>query len=213
MEVVADRMVRYLYDQLRDGKTAERACSLVRFFKTHPFCALEPDLQQFARQMLGVDSAHASMKCLTLLATAGEESAWNARDESAGHKAVPLLSDEMVARFPMISQLIGQFGLDVAKVLQPDEKFLLDHEQTTYNVFHVPQALGSPIIPAQKDFVIPYGIRSVLGFGGMLPSGDLFATILFSRVAISREQAEMFRPLALSVKVALLDIADEAVFA
>ena len=113
----------------------------------------------------------------------------------------------------MISQLIRQFGLDVGKVLEPDEKFLLDYEQKTYNVFHVPHALGSPIIPAQQEFVIPHGICSVLGFGGMLPSGDLFATILFSKIAISREKAEMFKPLALSVKVALLDIAGEAVFA
>ena len=45
----------------------------------------------------------------------------------------------------------------------------------------MPEAAGSPYIPAQEDFVQPVGIRSVLGFGGMLPGGDIFVVILFSR--------------------------------
>jgi hypothetical protein len=213
METVANRTVGYLHEHLVNSQTGASACALVRFFKTHPFQALEPDLQTFALQMLGNVAPPPSTKCLTLLATAGDEPAWNARRQSIGHRAVPLPSDDIVQRFPMVSQLIHQFGLDTPTVLEPDEKFLLDQAQTTYNVFHVYEAQGSPIIPAQSDFVIPYGIRSVLGFGGMLPDGDLFATILFSKVSISRESAEMFRPLALSVKVALLDVASEAVFA
>ena len=213
METVANRTVGYLYEHLTNSQTGERACALVRFFKTHAFQELEPDLQKFALQMLDDVTPSPSIKCLTLLATAGDEPAWNARGQSIHHRAVPLPSDDIVARFPMISQLIRQFGLDTGNVLEPDERFLLDQAQTTYNVFHVYQAQGSPIIPAQSDFVIPYRIRSVLGFGGVLPDGDLFATILFSKVTISRESAEMFRPLALSVKVALLDVASEAVFA
>ena len=52
-------------------------------------------------------------------------------------------------------------------------------EPKTYNVFHVPEAFDNPLIPAQEDFVLPYRIKSVLGFGGLLPSGDIFAVILF----------------------------------
>ncbi|MGE5296319.1 MAG: hypothetical protein ACM3VT_15965, partial [Solirubrobacterales bacterium] len=70
----------------------------------------------------------------------------------------------------------------------------------TFNVFHVPEAVGSPDIPEQAEFVIPHGVRSVLGFGGMLPGRDLFAVILFSQVPIPRSTAELFRPLALCVK-------------
>jgi hypothetical protein len=43
-----------------------------------------------------------------------------------------------------------------------------------------------------------------LGFGGMLPSGNLFVVILFSKVYIPRETADMFRPLSLSVRLAVL---------
>jgi hypothetical protein len=71
-------------------------------------------------------------------------------------------------------------------------------------VFHVAEALGSPFVPAQDPFVKRHGVRSVLGFGGMLPTGDLFTVILFTRVPVPRATAELFKPLALSTKLAIL---------
>ena len=62
----------------------------------------------------------------------------------------------------------------------------------------------SPYVPDQESFVIPYGIESVLGFGGVLPSNEFFVVILFSRVRISRETVELLKPLAMSVESALL---------
>ena len=153
------------------------------------------------------------MKCLTLLGTAGELPAWNSRATSLGHKALPLASEESVARSPMIAQLITQFGLAIGTLITPAADVILDAEQHTYNVFHVPEAAGSPYIPAQQEFVRPYGVRSVLGFGGLLPSGDLFATILFAKQPIPRATADMFRTLALNVKVAILPFAGGRVFA
>jgi hypothetical protein len=107
----------------------------------------------------------------------------------------------------MISQLIRQFGLEIQSVLSPASSVLLDAEERTFNVFHVPDAVGSPYIPAQQQFVVPYGIRSAIGFGGILPSANLFAIVLFSKVPIPEETALLFRPLALSIKVALIPFA------
>jgi hypothetical protein len=87
----------------------------------------------------------------------------------------------------------------------------VEPEPSSFNVFYVPEARESPYIPDQEAFVRPVGVRSVLGFGGMLPRGDMFVVILFSKVAIPRETAEMFRTLALNVKMAVLPF-DEAVF-
>jgi hypothetical protein len=56
-------------------------------------------------------------------------------------------------------------------------------------------------------------VESVLGFGGLLPSSELFATIFFTRVPIPRNVADMFRPLALNQKLALLPFVDRKVFA
>ncbi len=68
------------------------------------------------------------------------------------------------------------------------------------NVFHIPQAVGSPFVPAQAEFVLPYGVQSVLGMGGVLPEGELFVVILFSRVTIGGEVAERLRELALTIR-------------
>jgi hypothetical protein len=43
----------------------------------------------------------------------------------------------------------------------------------------------------------------VLGFGGLLINGDLFAVILFTTVSVSQATADRFRTLALDVKSGL----------
>ena len=213
MEEVAGRLVRYLYDNFIEQKTGAKACVLVRCYKTHAFGELDQELRAFARGLLGEQPASSTMKCLVLLATAGEKPEWNVRTASAGHQAIPLPSEEVVAQIPMISQLIGQFGLQIRSVLERESKLIMEMDQKTYNVFHVAEAKGSPYVPAQEGFVVPFGVRSVLGFGGMFPSGDLFAIILFSKVAIARETGELFKTLALGAKMALLPFVRGPVFA
>lgn len=213
MEEAADRLVGYLYDELGDETGEERASVLVRLYKTHPLGELDADLQAFARRVPGGAEATPDTRCLTLLATRGEEDAWCSRHRSRDHRAIPLPSTEAVPRFPMIAQLIEQLGVDVAVVVAPDPGIFVDQHRRTFNVFHVPRAAGSPHVPAQEDFVAPHGVASALGFGGLLPNGDLFTVILFTRVEIDRTTAQLFRPLALSAKLALLPFADGPVFA
>jgi hypothetical protein len=201
---VARRIVHHLYEYLRDVQTGERACALVRFYKTQAFGSLDAALQHFARRVLAGEPESPAMRCLTLMATVGERPEWNATETSVGHQAIPLPSPQFVSQVPMIANLIRQFGLDIDMVLTPDPQFIMELEQKTYNVFHVQQAVGSSYIPAQQEFVIPFGIHSVLGFGGMLPSGNLFVVILFSKVPIPRETADLFKPLSLSVKLTVL---------
>ncbi len=212
MEEAANKIVRHLYENLVDEHSGPKACALARFYKTHAYGELEPDLQQFAKGIMGEEPDSPDMKCLTLLATVGEKDEWNSRVKSAGHKAIPLPSEGFVGQIPMISRLINQLGLDVHAVLRPDPAIMVDLHEKTYNVFHVPEAVGSPYIPAQDDFVIPHGVRSVVGFGGVLPTGDLFVVILFAKVSISRETAELFEPMALNVKAAVLPFADGTIF-
>lgn len=212
MEETAGRIVRYFYDNLIDGQTGGRACALVRFFKTHKYGQLDNELRTSAGNMLGDVTAFHDMKCLVLLATAGERPEWESRKTSTGHKAIPLPSENAVQQIPMIKNLIHQLGISVGMFVNPAPELLLDMEQKTYNVFHVPEASGSPYIPAQKEFVIPYGIKSALGFGGMLPSGDIFAIIMFLKVPISTEVADLFKTLSLNVKIAVLPF-ERTVFA
>ena len=213
MEEAANRIVGYLYDNLVDGQTSERCCALVRFYKTHPYGELEEGLQQFVQGLLGAPPESPETKCLTLLATAGERPEWNDRAKSEGHRAIPLASEKMVAQIPMIAQLVSQFGLEVSSILKPDPSLMVDMEQKTYNTFYIPQALGSPYILAQDDFVAPFGVQSVLGCGGVLASGDLFALIMFSKTPVTRETAENVRALAADLKEAVQPFVGGAVFA
>lgn len=203
MEETANRMVRYLHENLIDPSTGKSACALVRFFKTHPYGDLSPDLQEAAQAILKGRSIIRATKCLTLLATAGDEKYWNDRRDSTGHQAIPLIDEDFVYRAPMILQLIQQFGLEVSAVIDTAPTLITKLSYKAFNVFHVPEALNSPHIPAQAQFVVPYKIQSVLGFGGMLPSGNLFAVILFSKVPISRKTAEHFKWISAYVRIAV----------
>jgi signal transduction histidine kinase/DNA-binding response OmpR family regulator len=214
MEETATRLVRYVYESFGDPETGTRACPLVRFFITRPYGTLDPELQSVARTLLGNVPESPAHKCLILLGTAGDDPEWNDRHRSQRHRVFPLPSEEIVTRLPMISQLITQMGIDVRCMLHPTPSTLLMAEQKTYNVFHIPVARNSPFIPAQETFVIPCDIQSVLGFGGLLPSGEFFTLILFSRTLISQETACLFKPCALAAKVALLPFdCDEHIFA
>ncbi|HET7229113.1 MAG TPA: hypothetical protein VFJ16_03890 [Longimicrobium sp.] len=212
LEEAAGLVVRYFHHSFVDPASGERECALVRFYKTHPYGALEPELRAFVRERMG-STPPAAMKCLVLLGTAGSEPAWNSRRMSRGHRAIPLPSADIVERAPMIAQLIRQMGLEVASVVSPQPNMVKGLEGKTYNVFYVPRALGSTAIPAQDDFVRPYGIQSVLGCGGVNLSGELYAAILFSRVEIPQETADRFRNIALDLKMALSSFSETDVFA
>ena len=213
MEDAASAIVRYLHDRCGEPNGGARSCALIRCYKTHSYALLDPELRRFADQSLGGMKPAPNMKCLTLLATVGSEPAWNSRHDSAGHKAIPLPSAKVVEQAPMIAQLIKQFGIEISDLVAANTSAMVPHDGKTYNVFHVPEALGSPSIPAQKEFVERYGIKSVLGFGGMLRTGDLFAIIMFSKKSIPADSAQRFRTLALDVKSSFFPFREDMVFA
>ena len=201
MDAAAGEIVRYLYANVGDAATGRPAFALVRCFKTHAYGSLPSELQHSVSRHDG-DRIDPGTRCLTLLATVGERPEWNDPHRSVSHRVIPLSSPELVAQSPMISQLIAQFGLTIPQALSADRN-LLAGAVPRYHMFHVADAHGSPHVPDQDDFVVPEGIRSVVGFGGLLPSGELLAVIAFSRVTIPVDIAELFRTLGLSVLLAL----------
>lgn len=183
MEEALGRVVRFLCDELRNPD-GSRSCAMVRAYKTHAYGQLDSELQRFARRQMGGAAPDPGMKCLTLMASVGDRPEWNDRRASAGHQAIPLPRPDVVR----------------------------DLEGRTYGVFFEEDAVGSPYIPAQREFVEPNGIRSVLGCDGALRGGDLFAVILFSRVPISPDAADRFRTIALDMKSSLFFFDEEQVF-
>ena len=211
MEDVATKIVNYLYDNITDS-SGNKANALVRLYKTHPYKQLDSGLQDFVQGILG-SAPSDDTNCLTMLGTVGDNDDWKSRSKSNGHRAIPLASPEMVAGIPMIARLLTQFGLDVGSVMRPDPMLIGDMAAKTYNTFYVPEAVGSPYIPFQDDFVIPNGIKSVLGFGGILSSGGLFVVIMFSKTSIPSEVATKFSAMGASVKDAVEPFVGNKIFA
>jgi signal transduction histidine kinase len=211
LQATAERIVRYLYQDLRDAHGA-RATALVRFFLTRPLGSLPAEYREVVLSTGRNEPIPEETPCLSLLATAGLEPDWNSPPASPADLAIPLVDSRIGATAPMIGRLFEQFGVDLAAGSQPGARVLPGDTQRTFKVFHVAQARGSADVPAQSDFVERYDICSVIAFGGLLASGDLFAVIAFTTVPVAAETAELFQPLALSTKLALAPFAHGPIF-
>lgn len=215
LEAAARGLARCFYDEMETTGPGGpvRACALVRVYKTHPYGTLPADLRRAALALLRPDEHPApGMRCVALLASAGDEPAWNSRRAAGGHPAIPLPTPDAVARWPMIASLAAGFGLEPADLVEPSPNVVRPRRGRNYGVFHVAEALGSDVIPAQGALVRRHGVRSVIAFGGTLSTGDLFAVVLFCRVPVSSDVAEQFRALALHVKSMLFAFGERDAF-
>ncbi|MEM1171841.1 MAG: ATP-binding protein [Cyanobacteria bacterium P01_H01_bin.35] len=212
MEAASNVIIKYLYENLVNLQTQEKSCVLIRLFKTHSYGKLTPELQKYVQNILKKSDINHDLKCLTLLATAGEKPEWNYRDKSLGHQAIPLINEEAIAKAPMISQMIKQLGLEPGILIQPDPSLFVDVEQQICQIFYVSDVLDSPYIPAKKSFVIPFNVKSVLGCGGLLPSGDTFVLLMFLKVELPKVTLDLLRHLTLNIKMAILSFDDNNIF-
>jgi two-component system, NtrC family, sensor kinase len=204
VEECAQRWMFQLFDNLlkEDG---ESACVLVRCFRTSRFGSLSTELRDLASDAAMGTPLDPTTQCLVLLGSAGQKADWNSRHRSAGHRVIPLPSPEMVARMPMIAQLFLQMGIHLHTMLQPADDLIAERHQDALDIFFVPNAKGSAYIPAQQEFVLPHGVSSVVGFGGVLPSGSVFAIVLFLAVRISVDVAHRLKTLAVTVNAQLAE--------
>lgn len=211
VEEIAERVTGILYNDLVDPDSGEKNCVLVRFFQTVNYADLDPGLRAFGARLMAGHTLLPTTRCLTLLATNGEKPEWNSRKSSSGHQTIPLVSADVLKSIPMVSQLIRQLGLSIEGVTGPPE-LILETDQTSYGVFYIPEAEGSASVPAQSNFVVPYRVRSVLGFGGSLPAGHIYVVLMFARIHIPQATAEIFRNAAMNLKFTLLSPPGKRIF-
>lgn len=202
MAEVAQEIVGFFRESLVDQE-GEPVCALARLFKLHPYQTLPPELQERVRNDLGEDQPRSDLPCLVLLGTRGLEDDWNHPERSVSHRVIPLPDPESLGQVPMFANLLDQLAFRVDRTQGAGPESLVGALDAPYNVFHFPEALGCSAIPAQEDFVLPYGIRSTLGYGSYLPSGSMYLVALFCQVPVPAEVAPLFRPLALSTRLAL----------
>lgn len=209
VERFAQAVSERLHETFRDDRGIPQT-ALVRFYATTTLADLPPSEQEYiARRHDG--ELTGTSTCLALLGTAGSQPAWNARTRSADHLVLPLLDAAQVATMPMIAALLHQLGIDVDALTAGQPEVMLKSGDGTCRIFYVSDARHSPLVPAQ-GFVQEHGIRSAIGFGGALPTGEVFAAVMFCTVDVPLPSAELFETVALSVSLAALDMLPLPVF-
>jgi hypothetical protein len=205
MHSAAEAVVRYLHNEARHPTTREPACASVRCYMTQPYGNLTADRQTRARHAIGSGFIADEMKCLSLVASAGDQSAGQSAPWSGERAAgpVPLASPRFVAERPLIAQLLHQLGFPLGGVVVPDPAVLRVPEGKNYGVVHVEHARESPYVPPDNEFVdgalAGGNVCSVLGFGGVLARGDALLVMMDVRVPVPADSAENFRTVALDV--------------
>lgn len=208
LEEVAARIVDYLYNNVRSG-SSERACVLVRFYKTHLYSQLSYPLSKQYLAKTAPAKLPGQMHRLTLLVSRGIMPEWNWQRQTPGPQVIPLHAEDMVACAPMIDQLFNQMGIDLRAALEQGSTIARSGAIKSYSVLHIGDAASSPLLAPQGDLVRTHSIKSVVGFGDLLPLGNAFAILLFFRATVSRQVAQLFAPLALSAKIPLLPFAGQ----
>lgn len=185
---------------------------LARVFATIPFGALPPREAKFAESLaatVGVRLAEET-PVLTLFGTRGDRTEWNDRAHSTGHVAIPLVSEQFVASTPMISRLLEDLGLQVARNDQGAtsivERVLPGGLAGLFYVADAAAALDTrsrPII-ANQAFVATHQVKTVFGMGGTFPGGHVATLIVFTRELMARSVAHRFLPVTSQLKAVTL---------
>jgi DNA-binding CsgD family transcriptional regulator len=200
MEEVAVGVVR-LINEATDSGADDTSCVLVRCFITLDRSRLPTGL---ARLLQLDDDDDPDGRYLALLATEGVIPDWCDRRRSRHHQVIPLAGSATPATFPMVTQMFRQFGSPLPRLITQRAAFVEPAEHG-FGVFHVEEATGSTDIPDQH-FIAEYRVASVVGVGGRLPTGEVFAVLIFSREPIDRHIAQLLQPLAMSIKLAFLPV-------
>ncbi|WP_406279364.1 SpoIIE family protein phosphatase [Embleya sp. NBC_00896] len=210
MEDAARAIVQHLRATFRDPHTGRPQLVLTRLFQTMPWRNLTPDLEERALHRQPDLVPHPDLRCLTLLATTGDHPDWCDRTRSRHHQIAAFPSAEAVRRAPMISAMLDQLGVTPEQIVAGP--LPTDNDWDRHDIHHIPDALTSGAVP-DKDFIRDNGIKSVVGYAGNLPDGELFTVLMFTRVHVPARIAELFRTVAVSTRLALLPLNTAPLFA
>ncbi|OLE26911.1 MAG: hypothetical protein AUG49_06890 [Catenulispora sp. 13_1_20CM_3_70_7] len=179
MEEASAAVVDWLRRAFTDPASGRPAFALARMFHTVTWDRLTPDLHSYIATRDPAAAANDDgLPYLTLLATSGDHPHWSDRRNSRDHQAIPLSAADVVRRAPLALALLDRLlGLQPAP--QPAATGSRsngaggDHGpglsarlRDRFDVFHVPEALGSPYVPT-PEFVRDYQIRSAIALGAV----------------------------------------------
>jgi hypothetical protein len=181
---------------------------LARVFLVLPLDHLPPaERAVAARAAHGDPLLRSSTRVLSLVGTAGHQSAWCDRARSTGHLAVPLVSRAAVEEIPMIARLLSDLqvdlgGLDAGETIATQRmlggsngKFRVDDAQSAQD------RKGRFVIPA-RDFVKDNAVRTVFGMGGAYAEGTVAVVVIFTNEIVPSMVTDRFPSLISNFKMA-----------
>lgn len=194
-----------LHDIYREFKNeqGEPLFALMRMFRLCRHEELPPEIKG------GIDPA-GGKHWLALVATIGQEPAWNDRRQSEKHGVIA--PNDFAS--PMLKAAFEQMNLDPFRNNLPNavsDMILIQEPISPTRYFLVQQALGNPNIVEQDAFVKPYGIGSVLGMGCAFDSGALLLTLLFARIELSNTDIQLLMQLAPYISTMMATYDDKGV--
>jgi hypothetical protein len=202
---------QYIVRRLYESMTVEgqHALVLARLYRLVRVEDLPRDLEKL------VDESEKYV--MALMGTYGKEAAWCNRHSSVAHQVIPINSIMVPERIPMFEQLlIKDMDVDL-RHLYNTQDVMTSIRRPVGGAFHVEHVPGSSIIPAQVDFVKPYGVESLVGFGGLVPDQrqrtSLFMLIAFSSIHIDQQAANRFCSIQPYVTTALDFASEKRLFA
>lgn len=177
---------------------------LARFFKSCLYSEMPSDIQAYINGKESWGGISGQNQYLTLLGSWGDLEEWKNRIHSKNYKAFPLNDPHILDKFPMLSAVFSQIGFELPEKVLPDKSILIKERHKKLKLFCVEEAKGSKFIPKQAEFVEPFSVESCFGFGGMYPTGNIYAIIIFSREKIQKQDASVFLSLNPAIKWATL---------
>ncbi len=208
LEEVAQKLMKVLHSSFvaEDGKSP---FVLVRFFKSCSYGGLPDDIKNYIHNKEQKEKLPVDKKYLTLLGSYGEPDNWRGRGYSENYKAFPIHDEHMLEKFPMLSAVFDQIGLKRTFLKQIDKSILIKNYHRQYGLFCVENAEGSKLIPKQTEFVTPYSVKSVFGFGGSYSTSNVYAILVFSRERLHKKDARIF--LSLNPAIRQVTLAHEII--
>lgn len=168
-EAIAQALTQRIYEQFSPD------IALARIFRVSKYAEIPADLASLA------DSS--TSHWVILAGSYGDKPQWCGRANSVNHRIISAISST-----PMIAAALQKSRIDVGSAqhaMIPDAKMIeLGH------YFYVPDAIGDERIPDQRNFVQPYGIRTVIGVGSRFLSGAAYLMVIFTKVLLDQDQVE-----------------------
>lgn len=197
MQEAAQKIVQWLFQNLKSPETGKNYVVLDRIFVTMPF----KDMPRFYQEKYIKEGDTPESMFLCLIGTAGVRPEWNDIGKSKTRQAIRLpQKKEDLKIMPMLNKMFGQaMGIPYEDVIHPLE----GKERPTVEGRQLEEdALASEAIPA-KDFIQENGIISEIGQGAVLVHGQVLARFSFTMIPLNKEYADMYDIIPIAIQNAL----------